>query len=262
MGSRDVKLFDANGIYKGTLLDLDTTTGQAPYGLTINYLTNELLVAVASTTIRLIKAVHLTTFVERDFSASPALNNTLKGLAMLTNGDLLVVISGGNRVEKLSGLTGTQITAGAWPKALQTLGSGISAGSAGTFIHCSTTTDVVRTYDAAGTQTGTVATGIVGTTDVMDCQKDSAGNIYGSYNGTTDTIRKMTSGLATTWSYSNTVLLSNPGGIAVRANGNVLALDQTHNYIVEIQADGSSGTILGGDSDNMLNSPQFILVVP
>lgn len=260
--SRDVKLFDSAGTYKGTILDLDNTTGQAPYGLALNSLTNEILVAVDSTTSRLIKAIDISTFDIRDFSASAALNNTLRGLAMMTTGDLLVVISAGNRVEKLNGITGTQITAGAWPKSLQTLGSGIAARAAGTFVHCSTTLDVVRTYDATGTQQTTVASGITGTTDVMDCKSDSAGDIYASFSGTTDTIRKMTSGLATTWSYSNTVLLPSPAGIAVKPNGNVLALDQTLNYILEIAADGSSAAMLGGDTDNLLSTPQFILIIP
>lgn len=261
--SRDVKVFNANGVYKGLLLDLDNTTGQVPYGLTYNYLTNEILVAVDSTTSRVIKAVNTATLALRDFSASPALNNTLRGIAMLTSGDLLVVISGAGRVEKISGITGTQITAGAWPKSLQTGGTGIAARSAGTFAHCSSTLDVIRLYDATGTQTATAASGITGTTDVMDCASDSAGDIYTSFNGTTDTIRKYSSNLGSTvWSYSNTVLMPNPFGIAVRSNGNVLVVDQTYNYILEITADGTSAAVLGNDTDNMLGTPQFIMIVP
>ena len=260
--SRDVKVFDSNGIYKGTILDLDNTTGQAPYGLAYNSLTNEILVAVDSATSRLIKAIDMTTLATRDFSASPALNNTLRGIAMLTTGDLLVVISAGNRVEKISGVSGTQVTTGGWPKSLQTGGTGVGARAGGTFVHCSNTLDVVRLYDATGTQTATASSAIVGTTDAMDCVADSSGNIYASYNGTTDTIRKYDSSLVTTWSYSNTILLPNPAGIAVRSNGKVLALDQTLNYVLEIAADGSSATMLGGDTDNMLSTPQFILVVP
>lgn len=262
-GTRDVKVFDSSGVYKGTILDLDSTTGQAPYGLTYNFLTNEILVAVDSATSRLIKAIGITSLDVRDFSASPAFNNSLRGITMLTSGDLLVVISAGNRVEKISGITGTQITAGAWPKSLQTGGTGIAARSAGTFAHCSSTLDVVRLYDATGTQTATAASGIAATTDVMDCKSDSVGNIYTSFNGTTDTIRKYSSDLGTTtWSYSNTVLMPNPFGIAVRANGNVLVLDQTHNYILEVAADGTSASIVGNDTDNMLSTPQFIMIVP
>ena len=262
-GTRDVKVFDSSGVYKGTILDLDSTTGQAPYGLTYNFLTNEILVAVDSATSRLIKAIDISSLEVRDFSASPALNNTLRGITMLTSGDLLVVISAGNRVEKISGITGTQITAGTWPKSLQTGGTAISAGSAGTFAHCSSTLDVIRLYDATGTQSATASSGIAATTDVMGCTTDSAGNVYTSFNGTTDTIRKYSSNLgATTWSYSNTVLMPNPFGIAVRSNGNVLVLDQTHNYVLEITADGTSANVLGNDTDNMLSTPQFIMIVP
>ena len=260
--SRDVKLFSSDGVYKTTLLDLDNTTGQAPYGLAYNSLTGEVLIAVESVTSRLIKAVDLSSLAVRDFSASPALNNTLRGIALLTSGDLLVAISGGNRVEKINGIAGTQITAGAWPKSLQTGGTGIGAAPSGGFVHCSTTLDVVRVYDAAGVQTATAASGIAGTTDVMDCKSDNAGNMYASFNGTTDTIRKYDSNLATIWSYSNTVLLPTPAGLAIRSNGNVLVLDQTLNYIVEIAADGTSASVVGADTDNMLSTPQFILIVP
>lgn len=260
--SRDVKLFSTYGVYKATVLDLDNTTGQVPYGITYNTLTQEILVAVDSTTSRTIKAINKTTFAVRDFSASPALNNTLRGLAMLASGELLAVIAGGNRVEKLNGITGTQITAGAWPKSLQTGGVGVSARSDGTFTHCSSTADVVRLYDAAGTQTATAASGIAATTDVLGCTTDSSGNVYATFNGTTDTIRKYDPTLTPVWSYSNTVLLPNPTGLAVRTNGNVLVLDQTYNYILEVAADGSNATMLGADTDNMLSTPQFILVVP
>lgn len=262
-GSRDVKVFDSTGIYKGTILEIENASGQAPYGLTYNPLTNEILVTVDSAGSRSIKGISTTSGVIRDFSTASALSGTLRGLAMLTSGDLLVVISSGNRVEKLNGLTGTQITAGAWPKSLQTAGSGIGARAGGTFVHCSTTTDVVRLYDAAGTQTATASSGITGTTDVMDCKADTAGNIYTSFNGTTDTVRKYNSTLAsTTWSFSNTITLPNPSGLAVRSDGSVLVLDQTLNYVLVIAADGASATPLGNDTNNFISTPYGILIVP
>lgn len=262
-GSRDVKVFDSNGVYKGILLDLDNSSGQAPYGLTYNFLTQQILVAVDGTAGRVIKGISRSDLTISDFSTSSALNNTLRGLTMLTNGDLLVVISAGNRVEKLSGLNGSQITTGGWPKSLQTTGSGITSRTSNTFAHCSTGTDAVRLYDATGTQTATASSGIAGTTDVMDCKADASDNIYASFNGTTDTVRKYDPTLGTTlWSYSNTVLLPNPSGLAVRSDGTVLALDQTLNHVLVIAADGSSGTPLGADTDNMLNSPQFIMILP
>lgn len=263
LGSRDVKVFDSNGNYKGTLLDLDNSSGQAPYGIAYNFLTQQILVAVDGTAGRVIKGINRADLTISDFSTSAALNNTLRGLTMLTTGELLVVISGGNRVEKLNGTNGSQITAGAWPKALQTTGTGVSSRASGTFVSCSTGTDAVRLYDATGAQTATASSGIVGTTDVMDCQADANGDIYSSFNGTTDTIRKYNATLgATTWSYSNTVLLPNPTGIAVRADGTVLALDQTHNHVLVIAADGSAASPLGVDTDNLLNAPQFIMILP
>ena len=262
-GSKDVKVFDSNGNYKMTLLDLDNTSGQAPYGLAYDSATHEILVAIDSTTNRKITAIDTTTLQSRDFSASPALNGSLRGIDMLPSGDLLVVVSSGNRVEKISGTTGTQINTGGWPKtSIQTTPSAIKAGAGDSFTLCSTGSDVVRTYDSSGTQTATASSGITGTTDVMGCTLDSSGNVFAVFNGTTDTIRKYNPSLNTVWSYSNTVLLPYPTGIAVRSNGNVLVLDQTNQFVVEISADGSSATILGGDTDNMLNTPQFIMIVP
>jgi hypothetical protein len=97
----------------------------------------------------------------------------------------------------------------------------------------------------------------------MDCKADSSGNIYSSFNGTTDTIRKYNPTLAsTTWSFSNTVTLPNPGGLAVRSDGRVLVVDQTLNYVMVISADGLTATPLGNDSNNFISSPYGIIIIP
>jgi hypothetical protein len=68
VGSKDVKVFDSTGVYKGTILEIENASGQAPYGLTYNPLTSEILVAVDSAGSRSIKAVSTTTLAVRDFS--------------------------------------------------------------------------------------------------------------------------------------------------------------------------------------------------
>jgi hypothetical protein len=261
-GTRDVKVFSSLGLYKATILDLDPTTGQVPFGLSYNSTTREIFIAVDGPTNRAIKAYRLDTGTLRDFSLSPALNSSLRGLSHLPSGDLLMVIQGGNRVERIDGINGSQVQVGGWPKALQTTGTGVHTRADGSFVHCSVGSDVVRTYDPAGNQTATVASGLVNTTDVMDCKFDENGNVYAAFNGTTDTIRKMTNTLATTWSYSNIVLLPNPTALAVRTDGRVLAVDASLNYVVEILADGSAASVLGYDADNMISNPTAILVVP
>ncbi|MFN9068439.1 MAG: hypothetical protein ACK5V3_14485, partial [Bdellovibrionales bacterium] len=65
-----------------------------------------------------------------------------------------------------------------------------------------------------------------------------------------------------TWSYSNTVTLPNPGGLAVRSDGSVLVVDQTLNYVMVVSADGLTATPLGNDSNNFISSPYGILIIP
>jgi hypothetical protein len=186
------------------------------------------------------------------------LTGTMKGLSRDVNGDFYIVET--SNVEKFNS-DGMRITTGGWPKSLQTLGTGIDFFNGSTdFVHCSTTTDVVRTYNSAGTQIATKSSGIATTTDAMDCMILANGNIAVSWSGTTDTLAIYSSDLATTIAtYSNISILSSPGGIAERDNGNLLIVDRLLHFIIEVEADGTYVGILG---DGVLNTPEFITVVP
>lgn len=263
-GTDSVLLFDSSGKYKDVVYDLPTANGEAITGISENTLTGEILIAVDGTPDRVI-AVKKSDLSSREFIRDANLTGTIRGIAFLTSGDTLVTET--SNIEKFD-LIGYRVTTGSWPKALQTTGSGIDAISGGGFIHCSTGSDVVRTYDATGTQVATVSSGIAGTTDAADCKADSADDsVIAAWSGTTDTIRKYSANLGTTtWSYSSLSVLSTPSGIAVRANGNVLALDSALNHVVEITFDGTNalGTVIRGadvDIDDMLSTPQFIWVV-
>ncbi len=263
-GADTVLLFDSNGVFKSVLYEITTVNGEALTGISENTITGEILIAVDGTPDRVI-AVKKSDLSSREFIKDITnFTGTIRGLAYLTSGETVVVET--SNVERFDSV-GYRVTTGAWPKALQTTGSGIDAMTGGGFVQCSTGSDVVRTYDASGTQVATVASGIAGTTDAIDCRSTPDGGVVAAWSGTTDTIRKYSSNLgAVTWSYSSLSVLSTPSGIAVRANGNVLALDSVFNHVVEISFDGTTatGNIIRGsgvDIDNMLSTPQFIYVV-
>lgn len=262
-GADTVLLFDSAGKFKSVIYEISTADGEALTGITENIVTGEILIAIDGTPDRVV-AVKKSDLTARDFIKNATnFTGTIKGIAYLTSGDTLAVET--SNVEKFDSL-GYRVTTGSWPKALQTTGSGLDAISGGGFVHCSTGSDVVRTYDATGAQVATVSSGITGTTDASDCKTAPDGGIVAAWSGTTDTIRKYSADLGTTvWSYSNLTILSTPAGVAVRSNGNVLALDSVLNHVVEISFDGSTavGSILRGpnvDIDNMLSTPQFIWV--
>jgi hypothetical protein len=248
-----VLALNPDGSYKNIVFNVFNNS-ESVFGISMSA-AGELLVAVEGAD--RIVAIEPSACGARTFTADANLNGTLRGITQVSNGDVLVVET--NNVERFNS-AGLRITTGGWPRALQTAGTGLSPTSTGGFVHCSTGTDAVRTYDNAGTQINTVVSGIAGTTDVMDCLAMSNGNIAAVFSGTTDTVRIYSSNLGSTvGSYSDISFLSTPGGIAQRANGNLLIVDRLLHYIVEVTNTGTFVNIIG---DGVLNSPEFILVVP
>ncbi len=234
-----VSLLDPNGNFLREVLVLDGTTTDAPAGIGV-FDSENILVSVEGVD-RVMKA-NLTAGPSSasNLILSSQLSGTLANVTRLESGDILVVET--SNVERFTSV-GTRVTTGSWPKALQTTGSGIEKIAGGGFVHCSTGTDVVRTYTDAGVQIATAASGIGGTTDVRDCAGDNSGKIAAAFNGTTDTIRIYSdSTLATTvCSFSDTSLLADPRALDFRPNGNLLIADGTSNVLIEI--DGSCGFV-------------------
>jgi len=267
-GSDAVLLFDSAGKFKRVLVSLDTTSGEAVTGLVLNKVTRQMLVAVDG--VDRVLAVGQDDGEVSSFIINANLIGNLRGITQLVNGDILVVET--SNVERFSSVGARRVSdvtdgSGTWPKSLQATASAVSARADGGFVHCSTGADVVRTYGADAVQIASVASDIAATTDVSSCISAPAdAAVYAMFSGTTDTLRKLDPvTLATTWSYSNLTHLSTPTGLAVRANGNVLALDSVFNHVVEISAAGTLVGILEGsdvDIDDMLSSPQFIYVIP
>jgi len=256
-GTDAVLVLNSDGSYKRTALEL-TSASENIYGVHYDRISNRLLVVIDGTD--RILSLSAADCTATEFTTDTNIAGNMRGITRLASGDVLVVETAIERLNVLSNGAGSRTTVGAWPKTLQTAGSGIGARAAGGFVHCSTTTDVVRTYDDNGTQINTVSSGIAGTTDAMDCRELTSGNIVAVWSGTTDTVSIYNSTLASTVAtYSNLSLLSTPGGVAQRGNGNVLILDRVLNHIVEITENGSFVQTIGGA---FLNTPEYIEVVP
>jgi hypothetical protein len=254
-GTDTILAYSADGTFKRIIFQLSTVSGEAIYGLDYMAATGEVIVAIDGTD--RVMAIDPTDCSARNLVANVNLTGTLRGVTQLSGGDILVVET--NNVERFTS-DGVRVTSGGWPLSLQTAGTDIHALSAGGFVHCSTTTDVVRTYSDAGVQAATRSSGIASTTDAVGCKELSNGSIAVAWSGTTDSVVIYSSNLATAqYTYSNTSVLSTPGSLAEKANGNILIADRTLNYLVEITA---TGTYVGQFAAGLLNTPEYVLVIP
>jgi hypothetical protein len=255
-GSDTVLVLNSDGSYKGVALTLTSNT-ESIYGVHWDAISNRLLVVVDG--VDRVISVDPTTCAASEFVTDTGLTGNVRGITRLASGDVLVVET--SNIERFlvgPAGSGVRITAG-WPKALQPTGSGVDARSGGGFVQCGNSG--VRTYDDNGTVDSAQKTsGIAGTTIAADCRELTSGNIAVAWSGTTDTIAIYDSTLTTTiGTYSNTGILSTPGGLAQRANGNILALDRVRNYIVELTETGVYVDHIGG---TVLSTPEFIEVIP
>lgn len=252
-GSSAVVLLDTDGNFKRVVYNVNNS--EKIYG--INWLSGNSEFIIAIDGVDRVVAVSKTDCSSRDYIVDSNLNGNLRGITQVSNGDILIVET--DNIERFTS-TGLRINSSGWPKALQTGGTQLSAIPAGGFVQCSLTADVVRTYNDAGTQLATKASGIAATTDGVGCIVMANGNIATAWSGTTDSVAIYNSSFTTTVAtYSNLGVLAAPGGIAQRANGNLLVLDRTFNYIVELTSAGTFVNVIG---DGVLSTPEFISVVP
>ncbi len=251
-GSDALVVLNSDGTFKNIAYSVSSATENL-YGVSWSALTGEILVVVDG--VDRVVAIDPVTCTNRTVIIDTNLTGTLRGVTQLTGGDILV--SETSNIERF-GSNGNRVTSG-WPLAAQTGATGLSALANGGFVHCSMTADVVRTYNSSGTQVATRASGIVGTTDAMDCFVMADGSIATTWSGTSDTVSIYSSALAPVALYSNTAYLAAPGGIAQRANGNLLVVDRVYNTVVEITTAGALVTTFG---QGLLSTPEYILVMP
>lgn len=261
---RNVVLMDPNFNYVRTLYQAGT--GDIPWGIAV-FDSNHIIVSVEGAD-RVVK-VNLNTGAVSQLISDAALTGTMRSIARLSGGDI-IVSEGTTTIERFAvgndGLSVSRVTGG-WPVTHGTATVGIAAlSSSNQFLSCSiTTTRTVRVNNDAGTQvysaSATAPAPTLGAAhDVMDCIADPTGRIAVLYSGATDSLRVYNSTLATTQcTYSSAVNIPNPAALTVRANGNFLIFDNTNMAVVEV--DSSCG-LVATYSSNYLHTVNRMMVLP
>jgi hypothetical protein len=250
-----VVLLDSTGNFKRVLYNVQNNV-EVPQGIGWKHDTNEVMVAVDGAD--RVMAISAFDGSVRTLIQSTFLNGQIRGVAQLTDGNIVVAESNG--VEKFD-VNGNRITDG-FP-----ISGGINnvedlfPKADGGFGLCARGGDVVRTYTAAGAMENSTASGIGGTTDGYGCTELSDGTIATSWSGTTDTVTFYNGSLAATGTtYRDASYSPSPRGLAQLANGNVIVADATYHHLVEI--DPSDGSFVGVFSNYSLSSPTQIVVIP
>lgn len=259
-----IVLLDSEGNFKQTLVDSPIDNTLLLSGLHWDSLNNEVLYIHDSTTNTLdaIRAINPYDGSVRTVLSNNQLGAVLPSVARLSGGDLLI-IEQASTAEKFnsSGVRqGAPFTA-----ALTATVADIAPLTTGGFVTCSSgTANTVRTYNLAGvvqaTATSATPTPSLGALASTSCvQNQTTGVIYVAYSGATDAVRAYNSTLTTVlWTFTDTNVLTTPGKMSLRPNGNILVTDTAFAHIVEIDTNGSLVQVLGG---TVLNNPAHITVV-
>lgn len=267
-GNDSIVLLHSDGNYKAILYDIPTTATVSFAGLAWDAINKVALFNYDSTTAGFDEVRSISPFngIIKTVISNSGLTGTLPGVARLTGGELLV-IEGTNVLEKF--LTDGTRTGNPFLTGLTANLADITKLSSGGFIVCSSSTaNTVRTYNAAGVVQATAtsanpvnATNLtLGALASTSCTQDTSGRIIVAYSGGTDAIRVYNSAMtAPVWTFTDTNVLTTPGKIAVRANGNILVTDLAFNHIVEISSTGALVQVIGGA---VLSTPNNIVVVP
>jgi hypothetical protein len=268
VGNDTILQLDSDGSYKGILYDSPTDATLIFNGLTFDDVNEQILFTYDSTTAALdsVRSISLLDGSSSVVITNSNLNGTLQGLARLTTGELLV-LEATTAAEKFLA-NGTRSGA-PFTNTLIATTVDINKLSTGGFVACSTATaNTVRTYSAAAAvvATATSATPVnaanvtLGAVASSSCIEDSTGQIIVAYSGATDAIRVYNSALsAPVWTFIDTNVLTSPGRLALRSNGNILITDTGFNHIVELTSDGALVGVIGGA---VLSVPTSIVVVP
>lgn len=247
-----VYLLDSNGNYKSVVYNHINT--ENAYGIT--YANGKIYLTVDG--VDRIEAYNIYTGEVETVIQHPQLTGTLRGMAVLSNGALLMIES--NNLERFNS-SYERVASGGWPKTnLMTAPTHVNALSNGGFIACSTGTRQIRLYDEDGNQTASASSPGAGATNPYDCIELDDGRIAAVWSGTADTVAIYSSDLSTVeMSYSDTSVIGDPRSIAQAANGNLLIADYGLDLLVELTTSGTYVRTLG---DTILNNTSTVIVIP
>lgn len=263
-GNDTIVSLDPEGNYRSIVYDSPTDATLLFGALAWDPINSTILFTYDSTTAALdkIKQINPVDGEVTNVLSNSNLNGVMPGVARLASGEL-AVLEGTTTVELFSA---EGIRSGNPFLATITASSvNISALANGGFVTCSTgTANTVRLYTSAGAIVGTATSALplptLGALAATDCIEDGSGRIIVSYSGATDYVRAYSSDLsAVIWTFYDANVLTTPGKLAFRSNGNILVTDTAFNHIVEIS---SSGALVGTLGGGVLSTPASILVVP
>lgn len=229
-GNDSIVLLHSDGSYKAVLYDIPTTATVLFNGLAWDAINKVVLFNYDSTTTGFDEVKSIAPFdgAVKTVISNSNLNGTMPGVARLTGGELLI-IEGTNAIEKFLA-DGTR-SGNPFLSGLNATMADITKLSNGGFIACSSSTaNTVRTYNAAGAvqATATSANPVDATNPTLgamastSCSQDKNGRIVVAYSGATDAVRVYNSAMtAPVWTFIDTNVLTTPGKIAIRANGNI-----------------------------------------
>jgi len=267
-GNDSIVLLHSDGTYKAVLYDIPTTSTVLFNGLAWDSLNKVLLFNYDSTTATFDEVKSIAPFdgAVKTVISNSNLNGTLPGIARLTGGELLV-IEGTNAIEMFLA-DGTR-SGNPFLTGLNATMADVTKLSNGGFVACSSSTaNTVRTYDVAGVVQATATSSnpvnatnpTLGAIASTSCTQDATGRIIVAYSGATDAVRVYDSAMsAPIWTFIDTNVLTTPGKLAIRANGNILVTDTGFHHIVEISSTGALVQVIGGA---VLSTPNNIVVVP
>lgn len=254
--------YDSNGNFKNVILDVSGLSGDAPYGLSWDETTRQVLVSVDSSTgnDRIMGVgAYKTQTVEVFRDTAGDLAGTMRGVTRDTNGNYLVIDT--HDIEKYDSSFNRLTSSGSLPFLVAPFISvgDISALSSGGFVACSYGSDEVKVFDSAGIVQGT-ASSYPGTTDGNSCVEMSNGNIAVAWSGTSDTIVIYDNTLSTVLhTFSNGTFMQRPTGISQAPNGNLLISDSQIDQVIEID---SEANYIRNLNTIAIQNPWDILVIP
>lgn len=260
MTSDSLLHFDSNGVYKGVLYDVDNI-GESLYGIAWKADTKEIIFTVNGAP--RVGAVSVVDGTYRNLISDANLTGTLRGLTQLPGGDILVIETANVERFTSAGVRRTSVSGVTWPNTLGGTAAPeqIHTAANGDIIICGSA-NVNRFTQNAVRVGAAVVSAIAGTTAGNGCIEMSNGSIAVAFNGTTDTIRTVGSGMtqaSIATIYSDLAVLGSPRWLTQTLNGNLLTVDSVFNQIVEITSTGTYVRTLGG---GVLGTPNAVFSVP
>lgn len=256
MASDSLILLDSEGNYKTVLLDLDNI-GESFYGVNFKSDTKEIIFTINGAA--RVGAISVVNGAYRTLISDTNLTGTLRGLAQLQSGDIIVAEMANIERFTSTGVRRTSVSGVTWPNTLGATANPeqLHIAANGDIIVCGSAN--VKRFTTLAVQVGSTLVN-AGTPQAYGCIELTDGTIAMSFNGTTDAIRVGPSTLASSAQvYSDLAVLGSPRNLTQTLNGNLLTVDSVFNQIVEVTKAGTYVRTLGG---SLLGTPNAVFSVP